>query len=362
MSSSNDYLRIARFLAQGRSIVWIRIISKRGSAPRSTGASCLLLDGKTLVGSIGGGRMEFEALKEAGRISKEQRPRIMHFNLMGQDADAAGMICGGTVDILMDSLFHDDPEVVSFFNETKNLIQNGTPGTFISLVKTAEGDLPEKGARMFVGIHGETVGNIPGVTPPPDELARIDTPGLIRCPETGRTFFVEPIEKTPALLLFGAGHISTCLAPMAKKLGFRIIIIDDRAEYANFDRFPDVDEVFAVPFERAVKQVPTNYATYIVIVTRGHIHDRLVLEAMLNKPHAYLGMIGSIHKRNAIYTALSKTGISPDALSAVHSPIGLDIGAETPEEIAVSIMAELISIRTEKRKAWMTALKEPIKS
>jgi xanthine dehydrogenase accessory factor len=142
---------------------------------------------------------------------------------------------------------------------------------------------------------------------------------------------------------------------LARKLGFRIIVVDDRAEFANADRFPDVDEIYAIPFERAVKQINTTFATHIVILTRGHTHDRLVLEAMLRKPHAYLGMIGSIKKRDIIYEALLKSGFSPDMLSAVFSPIGLDIGAETPDEIAFSIMAELISIRSRKRKSLTTA-------
>lgn len=351
MSSSNDYVRVARFLSQGRSLVWIRIISRIGSAPRDVGANCLLLDGDILVGSIGGGQMEFEVIEEAKRIRAQQRPHVIHYSLMGKDADAAGMICGGEVDILMEPLSHDDPEVVFFFEAVRQRILNGIPGTFVSLVKTAEGGSPVKGARMLVGINGEAFGNIPGGMPSSAELARRWESGLVRCPESGRMFFVDPLERTSVLLLFGAGHISTCLAPMAKMLGFRIIVVDDRAEYANTDRFPDADEVHAIPFERAVWQVPTTYLTYIVIVTRGHSHDRLVLEAMLTRPHAYLGMIGSINKRDAIYKALLNTGLSMDTLNEVCSPIGLDIGSETPEEIAVSIIAEIISFRAEKRKS-----------
>ena len=110
MSSTNNYVKIARFLEQGRSLVWVRIIKRFGSAPRDVGADCILLDDDTLIGSIGGGRMEFEVLEEAKRLRMQRLPRVVHFDLMGKDADASGMICGGTVDILMDPLFPDDPD------------------------------------------------------------------------------------------------------------------------------------------------------------------------------------------------------------------------------------------------------------
>jgi xanthine dehydrogenase accessory factor len=355
MSPSNDYVRISRFLSQGRSMVWIRIIKRDGSAPRDVGASCLLLDGNTLVGSIGGGQLEYEMLEKARRLHPQRGPRVIHYRMTGKEAEDAGMICGGSVDILMDPLFHDDPEVVSFFEATKQHILSGTPGTIVSLVKTSDGDSPKMSARMFVGMDGNAFGSIPGGIPLIDELVSIESPGSVYCPETGREYFIDPLERPPVLLIFGAGHISTCLTPLARKLGFRIIVVDDRAEFANADRFPDVDEIYAIPFERAVKQINTTFATHIVILTRGHTHDRLVLEAMLRKPHAYLGMIGSIKKRDIIYEALLKSGFSPDMLSAVFSPIGLDIGAETPDEIAFSIMAELISIRSRKRKSLTTA-------
>ena len=355
MSSSNDYVRIARFLAQGRSMVWIRIINRDGSAPRDVGASCLLLGGSTLVGSIGGGQMEYEVLEKAKQLDLQKGPQVIHYSMIGKEADDIGMICGGSVDILMVPLSHTDAEVVSFFEATKQHLLDGIPGTFVSLVKTADGKAPQTGARMFVGMDGKAIGTIPGGISSLGELAHIESPGLVRCPGTGREFFIDPLERTPVLLLFGAGHISTCLAPLAKKLGFRIVVVDDRAEYANTDRFPDADEIHAMPIEQAVRQIQTTYATYIAIMTRGHTHDRLVLEAMLPKPHAYMGMIGSTNKRDVIYDVLMKSGFTPDALSAVYSPIGLDIGAETPDEIAVSIVAEIISLRSEKRNAWKTA-------
>lgn len=355
MSAMNNYVRIARFLAQGRSLVWIRIIKRSGSAPRSIGADCLLLDDDTLVGSIGGGLMEYEVLETARRIRAQRLPRVIHFDLMGKDADAAGMICGGMVDVLIDPLFPDDPDIVALFDATKNCILSGIPGTFISLVTAAGGCPPEKAVRMLVGPEEKTLGDMPGGIPSLPELSNLDAPALLRCAETGRVFFAEPLKSTPVLLLFGAGHISSCLAPMAKMVGYRVIVIDDRAEYANADRFPDADEIYVMPFAQAVRQCPATDLTHAVIVTRGHSHDRLVLEAMLSRPHAYIGMIGSIKKRNAIYEALIQTGVSPETLSAVYSPIGLDIGAETPEEIAVSIIAELIDTRAQKRNSLKMA-------
>jgi xanthine dehydrogenase accessory factor len=137
---------------------------------------------------------------------------------------------------------------------------------------------------------------------------------------------------------------------MAALAGFRVVVIDDRAEFANAERFPDADEVCIIAdFSRALDGLAIDADSYIVIVTRGHAFDRVVLEAALKTDAGYIGMISSRRKRDAIYAALTAEGISIEALARIHSPIGLPIGGETPEEIAVSIVAELISERYKKK-------------
>jgi len=167
--------------------------------------------------------------------------------------------------------------------------------------------------------------------------------------------FIEPILPQLTLYIFGAGHISISISKIAKMVGFRVVVIDDRAEFANPERFPEADEIVAEDFSAAFSRLKINNASYIAIVTRGHQFDEKVLEWAVKTEARYIGMIGSKKKNEVIFAHLQSKRISEDILEQVHTPIGLDIGAETPEEIAVSIMAELITIKRQQGhgvKTW----------
>ena len=157
--------------------------------------------------------------------------------------------------------------------------------------------------------------------------------------------FLEPIKPLPALLIFGGGHISFFLARIGKMVDFHITVIDDRTEFANAERFPEANETIAEDIASVTKRLDVNSASYIVIVTRGHQQDTKVLEWAVRTPAGYIGMIGSKRKIHTAFADLKTKGITQEQLDRVHSPIGLPIGAETPEEIAVSIMAEIIQVR-----------------
>ncbi len=168
-------------------------------------------------------------------------------------------------------------------------------------------------------------------------------------PENIRMFRDEMTEQQKQLrtaFLFGAGHVSQQLARLTRMVGFRTVVLDDRAEFASRERFPDADDIRVLPrFEDAFSGLPVDTGSFIVILTRGHSHDRTVLSGALRTPAAYIGMIGSHRKRDTIYQALREEGFTEDDLKRVHCPVGLDIGAETPEEIAVSIAGEMIKFR-----------------
>ena len=157
--------------------------------------------------------------------------------------------------------------------------------------------------------------------------------------------FIEPIAPSEKLFIFGAGHIAQPLSKMASMTGFKVVIIDDRKENANEDRFPEADKLVVSEFADAFRELEIDSSSYIVIVTRGHGFDAVVLEWACGTKAKYIGMIGSKSKVSQIFGDLERKGISKDRLSEVHSPIGLAIGSETPSEIAVSILAEMIKIR-----------------
>ena len=158
--------------------------------------------------------------------------------------------------------------------------------------------------------------------------------------------FLEPMLSTPVVYLLGGGHVSLPLARLIKTLDFKLVVCDDREDFANEERFPEADEVWVRDFRTVLDEVELGPEAYVVIVTRGHIYDKDVLAQALKQEVAYVGMIGSRRKRDMIYQTLLEEGYSQEKIKSVHSPIGLGIGAETPEEIAVSVAAELIQVRS----------------
>jgi len=166
-----------------------------------------------------------------------------------------------------------------------------------------------------------------------------------------RRLLLEPVRNRSTLFLYGAGHVAQKIAEIANIVGFRTVVIDDRAEYANSFRFPSSELVVPGTFDDPLPELPYDADSYLAIVTRGHMYDKTILGQVLDKPVAYIGMIGSRAKRAATYKSLAEEyGYGNADFARVHSPIGLDIKAESPEEIAVSVVAELIQVRAEREK------------
>jgi len=157
--------------------------------------------------------------------------------------------------------------------------------------------------------------------------------------------FVEPVTPQPRAFIFGGGHVSKSLSKVANLAGFATVIVDDREAFANKDRFPEADEVYADEYESVFPQLAITSTSYIIIVTRGHRDDMRVLRWAVGTPARYVGMIGSKRKVIEIVKFLENEGVPAAQLERVHAPIGLEIGAVTPEEIAVSIVAEMIAVR-----------------
>jgi len=157
--------------------------------------------------------------------------------------------------------------------------------------------------------------------------------------------FAEVLPPTPLLLIVGAGHIAQPLAVIGKLMDFSVTVIDDRAEFANESRFPDVDRIMVDDFAHALTRVAVSADTYAVLVTRGHVHDRHSLEHMLKTPARYIGVIGSKTRIRTLMRGLLEEGFASEDLERVYAPIGLDIAAETPAEIAVAIASEVVDVR-----------------
>jgi xanthine dehydrogenase accessory factor len=255
------------------------------------------------------------------------------------------MLCGGEVDVFLEPIFPEDHEVKEIFNRIAALCEQGLKGTLATRILSGLNH-NDPGMRALLEPDGTIIG-------PADSLigleqkkySSIKKSMLLQKSAGEPLIFQEPVEPDAVVYIFGGGHISTFVAPLAKMVGFRVVVIDDRREFANKERFPGADEIMLMPFSEAFHHLEIHSTSYIVIVTRGHIHDRDVLHSALQTKPVYIGMIGSKRKRDLIYQTLREEGVEQEKIDRVHSPIGLAIGAETPEEIAVSIIAELIRER-----------------
>lgn len=165
---------------------------------------------------------------------------------------------------------------------------------------------------------------------------------------------LEPMVPAPHLIVVGAGHIAVPLARFAKTLNFVVTIIDDRARFANRERFPDADEIVVADFEQAIAQQTITAQSYLVLITRGHEHDEATLRRVVGSPAPYIGMIGSRRRVLVVFQRLAEQGVPEDFLNRVYAPIGLDIGARWPDEIALAIMAEIVNVRRGGRAASLT--------
>lgn len=299
----------------GRNVALCVIVATRGSTPQPAGVMVCVDEAAQLTGTLGGGCVEADVRRQAhallAKASESRnatvRPSTGNMITFQLDHDFGyddGMICGGQMDVAVAIM---------------------TPSSDTQCVRSARDQL-----RAGEG----------GVLP-----IRLDT-------GTGPVEYRVKLEAEPKLVIAGAGHISRVLAAAAAPLGFSIDVIDDRSDYANKQRFPPPVRTTVAPIDQTLQSWPIDANTYIVIVTRGHQHDEQALRAVLDSPAKYIGMIGSRRKIKVIFDDLRHTGASEDALQRVHAPIGLDIGAVTTHEIAVSIAAQLVSIRRrERRKA-----------
>jgi xanthine dehydrogenase accessory factor len=252
---------------------------------------------------------------------------------------------------------------MDIFEEIVRMRRLGERGALATIVHT-NGSIPSyESSRMLVREDGSIAGTIGGgcveaeVWAAAKEVMHAEQPrkmtfnlnheagydaGLI-CGGT-LEIFVEPILPQPILYIFGGGHVSLGLARTAHAAGFAIGVVDDRATFANAERFPMAHEI-CTSYEEAFEKLKPNASSYVVIVTRGHKDDMRVLAWAARTEARYVGMIGSKRKVLSVYKALEKEGFSPDEFERIHAPVGLDIGALTPEEIAISITAELIAVR-----------------
>ncbi|HWR09028.1 XdhC family aldehyde oxidoreductase maturation factor [Sporomusa sp.] len=344
------YQGLIRLLAAGENIVVATIFNSSGSAPRSAGAKMIIQADGSITGTVGGGRLEAETIELAHKVHKSKQSLLQKFDLTGTDAAGVGMICGGAGEILVDYIDAADESNRQVYEAIITAIKQGKKAWLITELAHDQvgGQLCQLRQQCLVQYDGTITGRFKCE---PEFMLKLSSgPAKISIhadAKEDRRFIVEPIRSAGVVYLFGAGHVSQQIARLTDMAGFKTIVIDDRPAFANKERFP-LAEIIVIDNFAHLPELAINSNSYLVIVTRGHLHDKIVLEQALQTEAAYIGMIGSKKKRDLLFSVLQAKGYSSADLIRVYSPIGINIEAETPEEIAVSIVAELIKVRAER--------------
>jgi len=358
MFMKDIYSEIIKALENKEKLALATLITREGSAPRAVGAKYLIKGDGTSVGSIGGGCVEAEVWQEAQKVMEKEEGGVLHFKLTSEQLAEGGLICGGNIDIFLEPLKED---FLGIYQEVTRIKQKGGSALLATLI-SVDGDFPKgEGSKALIKSSGEKIGFLfdgggleQRILREGEGLLREKKPRVVDLssekedsPWEKVEVLLEPIFSEPTVYIFGGGHVSQQLAPLAKMVHFKVVVIDDREMFANRSRFPEADEVIVSEFEECFDQLHINDTSYIVIVTRGHLYDGFVLEQAVKTSAQYIGMIGSKKKIRTLYQNLMKKGVTKETLDQVYAPIGIEINSETPEEIAVSIVAELIKVRGE---------------
>lgn len=319
-------------MTMGHDVVLVTIVSETGSTPRGTGAQMLVGYNGWLGGTIGGGAMEKSAIEYGMKLVTEKRSMVHEFQLRSESSDNLDMACGGDVTVLFQYIDARDPLWQEVADATMKRINDVKCGW---LVQRLDGGAPALVDEKFGKVAGELD-------------AQLENVALGACVLT-ETHFAMPLPVAERAFIFGGGHCGLALAPVLKNIGFRVYVFDDREEYANRERFPDAEEVICGDYLRLKDYITFEENDYVAVMTTGHRHDFEVEEQALRHPLAYIGVMGSPQKTQAVNAKLRECGITDEDLARVYTPIGLDLGGHTPAEIAIAIAAEMIQVRSSRK-------------
>ena len=330
-----------------------RVQPPRRPAPCSSCAK----DG-TAVGTLGGGCVEGDIWFAAREILRnEGGPEFKDYYLNEDIAARDGLVCGGTMYFYLEP-FREPDDFSDIGHELLSAYDGGEPAALATVVRS-EGDTAQLGAKLLLRSDGSIAGSIG--TAELDETAleiaaRVASVGANEAVtiDDKTELFVEGFTTPPTLVMVGGGHVGKATADLAHRLGYRVYIVDDREDFANPERFPYAEETIVTPYTDWATHLDVNVNSFIVVASRGHWFDDVALESALTTRARYVGLLGSRRKTLMIYQRLLQLGIPRERLAEVRAPIGLDIGALEPEELAVSIMSEIIMARRGGKGSPMT--------
>lgn len=335
MKNLKELFEIAKAsMEQQKDFVFVTVIASSGSTPRGAGSRMLVLPDGTSFGTIGGGSVEHTSVLEAQKALTEKKSSCRAYRLRENQAADLGMICGGDVSLYFQYISWENQD---FYQLCSRLLAdwNKNENSWLLLDITEETAWQSGYYQENSGLWGLSVSNPAPLLKPNAAQAVLD----------GRRYYSEPLVRKGMVYIFGGGHVAQELVPLLTHLEFSCTVFDDREHFSSPRLFPAAAKCITGDFTRLSDYFEITPEDYVCIMTRGHQYDYLVQQQVLKTPAKYIGVMGSKRKKAIIREKLLHDGFTPEELARITTPIGLNIQAETPSEIAVSIAGELIQIR-----------------
>jgi xanthine dehydrogenase accessory factor len=330
---------IERWRAEGRHVAIATVVQTWGSAPRQPGAKMALTAEGGISGSVSGGCVE-NAVFDAGKeILKTGKPRLLHFGVSDDTAWAVGLACGGTIDVFV------EPLAAEWYEPVRDALRAEKTVAVATVVRGGENRLGRKLALLEDGTVISA--SDPELLSAAKEALAARASRRVRAGD--EEVFVDVELPSPRLVVVGGVHIAIALVSLAKTLGFRTVLVDPREAFGSADRFPHVDEIVRDWPDRALEKIGINASTAVAVLTHDPKLDDPAITAALGSPAFYVGALGSRRTQDKRHKRLLEAGVSPEALSRLYAPIGLDLGGRATEEIALAIMAQVVAARYKPR-------------
>jgi xanthine dehydrogenase accessory factor len=363
-------------LQQSETVAMATIVKRKGSVPREVGAKMLVHRGGAISGTVGGGCGEAEVWRGALNVIDTGRPATVQVALTDEIALESQGVCGGTFDVFIQpwrsAPSPDQPSMQKLAQSILDALAGEHASALLTVIAAGQPWRAQIGQSILVHEHGETLGMFALPVAPASITAQLMQSAqqaissgkprverIIGSESVWAEVFIEPFLPPPVLLIAGAGHIAVPLAALAHLMGYAVSVTDDRASFANRERFPNANRLLVGDIEATLRDYPITPRTSIVLVTRAHAHDVQGLRAIIDSTAAYIGMIGSQRRVWAVFKLLHDEGVPAEKLLRVRAPIGLDLGGATPEAIALAIMAEITMLHHSGSGAAMSdALRE----
>jgi len=351
----NIYVHLLDEMKEQKPLVLATIVGTKGSTPQVPGASAIFSSERLLEGTLGGGLLEADAQKKALKTLRKKASLLSEFSLKADISSEEGAICGGEVKILIDACPEEHTDTFRGLSQSLTKRKPGVLATFINRISEEKVSIfrywTEKKEKFAVdpGEHlslfkKEIKSTFSEGRPFFLKIKKEIFPEKVK----ERFLFLEPIFPLPQLVIAGAGHIGQVVTHLGSLLNFEVTVIDDRPEFANKEKLPDADNIIVDEIGNAIQNFPISSDTYLVIVTRGHKHDGAALRQCVTSDASYIGLIGSIRKIKLMRKKFLEEGwATAPQFDRVCAPIGIDIQSKTVEEIAISIAAQLVLVRSQ---------------